>query len=361
MKQLTLYLFLFFAAAAIARTPENRIRFNKQNIFLNGSNSAWINFANDIGPDSEINIEGFRKSFAEIHASGGNAMRIWLHTTGQHSPLFNEAGKVTGPGESTIADVKALLDAAWENNVGLELCLWSFDMLRKKNGEKYTSRARHILSDRDATMTYVNNSLIPMVKALKGHPAIIAWEIFNEPEGMSNEFGWEFNNHVPMSDIQRFINLCAGAIHRIDPSVQVTNGSWSFLASTDVGEKNKNYYTDARLIEAGGDKDGVLDFYTVHYYDWAKEALSPFHHDASYWQLDKPIAVTEFYAKTTFGVDELSLHEELYKRGYAGAQSWSWTDANHQKMLLNMKDMYEKHKKDVEIKKSSKFKVSKSR
>lgn len=361
MKQLTLYLFLFFAAAAIAKTPENRIRFNKQNIFLNGSNSAWINFANDIGPDSEINIEGFRKSFAEIHASGGNAMRIWLHTTGQHSPLFNEAGEVTGPGESTIADVKALLDAAWENNVGLELCLWSFDMLRKKNGEKYTSRARHILSDRDATMTYVNNSLIPMVKALKAHPAIIAWEIFNEPEGMSNEFGWAFNNHVPMSDIQRFINLCAGAIHRTDPSVQVTNGSWSFLASTDVGEKNKNYYTDARLIEAGGDKDGVLDFYTVHYYDWAKEALSPFHHDASYWQLDKPVAVTEFYAKTTFGVDELSLHEELYKRGYAGAQSWSWTDANHQKMLLNMKDMYEKHKKDVEIKKSSKFKVSKSR
>lgn len=351
MKQLTFLFLLLAATAAIAKTPGNRIRFNKQKIFLNGSNSAWINFANDIGPDSEIDIEGFRKSFAEIHASGGNAMRIWLHTTGQHSPLFNEAGEVTGPGESTIEDVKALLDAAWENNVGLELCLWSFDMLRKKNGEKYTSRARHILTDRDATMTYVNNSLIPMVKSLKGHPGIIAWEIFNEPEGMSNEFGWAFNDHVPMSDIQRFINLCAGAIHRTDPSAQVTNGSWSFLASTEVGEKNKNYYTDARLIEAGGDKDGILDFYTVHYYDWAKEALSPFHHDASYWKLDKPVAITEFYAKTTFGVDELSLHEELYKRGYAGAQSWSWTDANHQKMLLNMKDMYEKHRKDVEIRK----------
>ncbi|MGE5395320.1 MAG: cellulase family glycosylhydrolase [Candidatus Saccharibacteria bacterium] len=351
MKQLTFIFLLLFATATIAKTPPNRIRFNKQNIFLNGSNSAWINFANDIGPDSEINIEGFRKSFAEIHASGGNAMRIWLHTTGQHSPMFNEAGEVTGPGQSTISDVKALLDAAWENNVGLELCLWSFDMLRQKNGEKYTTRAKHILSDRDATMTYVNNSLIPMVKELKGHPAIIAWEIFNEPEGMSNEFGWAFNDHVPMADIQRFINLCAGAIHRTDPSALVTNGSWSFLASTDVGAKNKNYYTDARLIEAGGDKDGVLDFYTVHYYDWAKEALSPFHHDASYWQLDKPVAITEFFAKTTFGVDELSLHEELYKRGYAGAQSWSWTDSNHEKMLINMKDMFEKHRKDVEIKK----------
>jgi len=342
---------LLFSVSAMAQSPGNRIRFNKQDLFLNGTNSAWINFANDIGPDSEINIEDFKKTFADVHANGGNSIRIWLHTTGAHSPIFNAAGEVTGPGEGTIADVKALLDAAWENNVGLVLCLWSFDMLRKNNGEVVTSRAKNILSNPEATKTYVNNSLIPMVKALKGHPGIVAWEIFNEPEGMSNEFGWEFNHHVPMSDIQRFINLCAGAIHRTDPSVQVTNGSWSFLASTDVGEKNKNYYTDARLIEAGGDKDGVLDFYTVHYYSWAKEALSPFHHDASYWKLDKPIAVTEFHPKTTFGVNELMLHEELYKRGYAGAQSWSWTDSNHEKMLMNMKDMFEKHQKEVEIKK----------
>jgi len=342
---------LLISVAGSAQNKKDRIRFNNQDLFLNGSNNAWINFANDIGPDSEINLEGFRKTFAEVHANGGNSMRIWLHTTCAHSPVFNASGEVTGPGEGTIADIKAILDAAWENNVGMVLCLWSFDMLRKNNGDLVTGRAKNILSNPEATKTYVNNSLIPMVLALKGHPGIIAWEIFNEPEGMSNEFGWEFNHHVPMSDIQRFINLCAGAIHRTDPAAQVTNGSWSFLASTDVGGKNKNYYTDARLIEAGGDKSGTLDFYTVHYYAWAKEELSPFHHDASYWQLDKPLAITEFHPKTTFGVDELLLHDELYKRGYAGAQSWSWTDSNHEKMLLNMKDIFTKYQKDVEIRK----------
>lgn len=344
-------LLLYFSFYGSAQDKKDRIRFNNQDLFLNGANIAWNQFANDIGPDSETNLEHFRKIFAEVHDAGGNSMRIWLHTTGAHSPVFNKAGEVTGPGNGTIADVKAILDAAWENNVGLVLCLWSFDMLRMKNGDVVTGRAKNILSNPEATKRYVTNSLIPMVKELKGHPGIIAWEIFNEPEGMSNEFGWEFNHHVPMSDIQRFINLCAGAIHRTAPGTQVTNGSWCFYASSDVGGKNKNYYTDARLIEAGGDKDGTLDFYTVHYYDWAKEECSPFHHDATYWQLDKPLAITEFYTKTTFGVDGAVLFDELYKRGYAGAQAWSWTDSNHEKMLLNMKDVSTKHKENVAIKK----------
>ena len=169
---------------------------------------------------------------------------------------------------------------------------------------------------------------------------------------MSNEFGWNFNYHVPMSDIQRFINQCAGAIHRTDSKAKVTNGSWCFYASTDVGAKNKNYYTDVRLIEAGGDKAGTLDFYTVHYYDWAKVECSPFHHDASYWQLDKPLVIAEFYPKTTFGVADSLLYAELYKRGYAGALAWSWTDSKHSIMLQNMSDIYSKYKKDVELKKN---------
>ncbi len=169
-----------------------------------------------------------------MHDAGGNALRWWLHTNGTVTPVFNDSGYPPGPGTGTIAIFHRALDVAWQREVGVILCLWSFDMLRSSNSATVLNRNRLMLTDTAYTCAYIDQSLIPMVQALKGHPAIIAWEIFNEPEGMSNEFGWSDVQHVPMSDIQRFVNLCAGAIHRTDPAAQVTNGSWSFKALSDV-------------------------------------------------------------------------------------------------------------------------------
>ena len=76
----------------MAQSKNNRVEFHKQSVFLNGANVAWINFANDIGPKSKTNIEGFRKIFSEVHANGGNSIRLWLHTTTTNSPEFDTTG-----------------------------------------------------------------------------------------------------------------------------------------------------------------------------------------------------------------------------------------------------------------------------
>lgn len=258
-----------------------------------------------------------------------------------------------------------------------------------------------MLSDTAATRAYIENALVPIVNAFKGHPGIIAWEVCNEPEGMSDEFGWPFTYHVPMVTIQRFVNRIAGAIHRIDPAAKVTTGAWSFIPLTDVQAVAKpadaptltrsltreeqqniqvrfaehygtvlpvddilapftcpqrmNYYRDDRLIAAGGDPLGILDFYSVHYYDWAGTALSPFFHPFEYWALTKPLVVAEFFLHDTFGIRYSVLYQALYATGYAGAMSWQWFQNAVQQGRTKevMRGLYARYARDIDPDSSS--------
>lgn len=392
-------IFALFVSHVYAQN--DRIPYRNHDLFLSGANVPWVSFARDVGPGF-TDLTRFSGFFQDVHNSGGNAMRLWLHTTGVSTPAFDASGVVTGPGNGTIADLKNILDRAEENQIGMILCLWSFDMLRKSIGARFTSRNAKMLTDTTFTLAYIRQALVPMVEALKGHPAIIAWEIFNEPEGMSEELGWDFNEHVPMADIQRFINLCAGAIHRADPQALITNGAWSFISQSDVtlpatsaplrmgrhertvapdkdglaryrrylqqyhevtleiedlrahlqrvlARANFNYYTDARLIAAGGDSLGILDFYTVHYYNWAGTDLSPFHQDYAVWGLDKAVAVTEYAMGNDFGVAGGDKYRVLFERGYAGALAWDWKNGDRQAMRDGMKYLFENHREAVDF------------
>ena len=75
----------------------NRISFNGQELFLNGTNLAWKSFANDIGPTSwSPELNHFKEVFTKLQASGANSMRLWLHTTGAYTPEW-DGDTVTGP------------------------------------------------------------------------------------------------------------------------------------------------------------------------------------------------------------------------------------------------------------------------
>ena len=396
MRKLIFISLIFITGFNLVQAQQDRINYNGQKLFLSGANLAWLNFARDIGP-GEHNFNSFADIFLSMHDQGGNALRWWLHTNGTVTPEFNSSGFVTGPGSSTISDIRKVLDLAWEREIGVILTLWSFDMLRSTNNINVLNRNTLLLTDTTYTKAYINNSLIPMIDSLKGHPAIIAWEIFNEPEGMSSEFGWSGINRVSMSAIQRFINLCAGAIHRTDPNAKVTSGAAGFSTLTDVvviakigtelaqlssadkkemeevffqkyrlplkadeiiqhfknveSMANFNYYSDSRLIASGNDKDGTLDFFSVHYYSWAG-TLSPFVRSATFWNLDKPTVVAEFYMTANNNVPKEYLFSTLYSNGYAGALPWSWTDnavTKVEDMLAGMKFMWDNYRSAVDV------------
>jgi len=349
IKFLPLYLLIPFLTTESTNAQDNRIEVNGQQLFASGMNLAWGKFARDL---TELDEELFTKALDEISEAGGNSMRWWMHVNGTRSPQFTD-GKVTGLAAGEIENVRQVLNMAQERNMVICLCLWSFDMLQGRQGVIY-GQNRDLLEKPEYTKAYIDNALVPMVKTLKGHPAIMCWEIFNEPEGMTKEFGWTpEEERTEMKYVQQFINLTAAAIHKEAPDEKVSNGSWCPRASSDIGDW-KNYYTDQELVKAGGEPAGILDFYMFHYYAWGKEALSPFHHPASYWELDKPLVIGEFSAKGPYdGIDAAKAHKYLYENGYAGAWSWTWTghDGNGgvKEATPGMKYLLENHPQDIQI------------
>ncbi len=404
-RKILLSAIIAFLIAANFSSGQNRIHYHNHDLFLSGSNLGWVNYSSDFGPRT-VDFSKFDKIFNDIHAVGGNSMRLWIHTDGTNTPEYGSNGMVTGPGVNLIADLKEILSLAQKHDVGLVLSIWSFNMVRNTINPTIIANNKLMLNDTTATMAYIRNALIPIVDSVKGNPAIIAWEIFNEPEGMTKEFGWSSvtTADIPMANVQRFVNLAAAAIHRTDPTAKVTNGTNNISTNSDVtalskisadqylnslsaadkekmvrlvqnkygvtltpeqimkqfyhvAAANKNYYTDARLIAAGGDPLGTLDFYTVHYYNFAGGAVvCPFTHPYSFWNLDKPLYVGEFYMDDAFTVPYSQKYETLYKTGYAGAMSWSWngdtqeSDNNtfaHTRTDASLQYMYENYHNDI--------------
>jgi hypothetical protein len=342
-----------------AAHSQDRISFAETDLWVNGANVAWVSFARDIGPGT-TRLDRFEEVFSEFSAAGGNVLRLWLHTTGEFTPEWSGLN-VIGAGAGAITDLRAILDLAWEYDIALMLTLWSHDMLDTGRPTSVTDRAYALLTEDDRLQFYIDNALTPMVEGLRGHPAIFAWEIFNEAEGFSAEYGWGSRRHVPMSRIQRFVNRAAGAIRRADPNASVTTGTWRMRMLSDIGMFT-NYYTDERLVAAGGDEEGHLDFYTVHFYAYFGSAESPFVHDYAHWQLDKPLIVAEFYTENTFRsvrqtIPYSELYESLYDRGYAGAMGWQWFNHPHSgeglthwpRILENTNAMFAAHEEDVRL------------
>jgi hypothetical protein len=318
--------------------------------FASGLNVAWINFANDV---PNPNLAAFDQLFQNTFNAGGRVVRWWFHVNGTSTPGY-EAATATNPGQTLpitseiISGVKSILDTAYADHVMLNISLWSFDMLQGTEDIPADTLANNLaLLTVDANrQAYIDNFLTPLVTALKGYHGLYSWEIFNEAEGMTTQFG--FNQagsdggpgmRVDESVIQKCVNWFADAIHTSDPSALVTEGVWQFTANANVSSDAhsfKNYYSDAELLAAGGDggtggrPKGTLDYYEDHYYDnfTGSQVVSPFTHPASYWDLDKPVVIGEFWPIDTDGVASADLYTTLFTGGYSGAWAWQYENAD---------------------------------
>ncbi len=143
---------------------------------------------------------------------------------------------------------------------------------------------------------------------------------------------------ISHANVLKFINRVAGSIHRVVPTAKVSTGTHSMPYNTDVameglGYENApfNYYTDERLVAAGGDPLGTLDFYQVHGYpEWSDVekdgVLNMFKYPKKHWKLDKPLIVGEHWNIIGANNEMLQPHhyQHLHDTGYAGAWGWAY-------------------------------------
>ena len=335
--------------AKVAHANKNTIHNKNMELFknfdfVNGINIAWVNFGRDIGVETEFGItktaynpdlEKFTEIFDKVSETGGNVVRWWYHTNGSTSPVFDANDEFVVPNPDFFeTDLRMLLDLAASKGLKIQICLWSFDMLKGRQWRVNSARNKKILTSEPHLNAYLEHALIPLVKAIGNHPGLYAWELFNEPEGMTNTYAghWpDFTDKITVPDLKKVINKMAAAIRKEVPQAKITVGALGFLSALDDSRLSfENNYSDAQLQQAGGETEGYLDFYNIHYYDWAGEAGSPFHNTFLESNLDKPAIIAEYYPDDTFQVNAQYLGVELINNGWHGSLIWSYTDRDWQ-------------------------------
>ena len=305
--------------------------YNGKKIFFSGTNLAWSDYNSDVG-DSPLNENAWRKAVEGTRAAGGNAIRWWLFNNMSQSPKIDQSTHlVSGLKENTIANMKKALDIAEEYGVMVSMCLFSHNLMEPNQwglySEKLDITANEKLFEDEGTAAFITNVLTPVVKAIGNHNALMTWEVFNEPEGMTS-VGWT-TKKLDKSVLQKFTNKIAAAIHTTNPELLVSTGS--------VNIQYQSWWNDSELIAAGGEANGTLDFFQTHYYPYYQnDAVSPFVNTAAqmattYKYDSKPMIIGEFPASGWAGTTYTSsmaaktqiTTEECYRESQFGGYTYT--------------------------------------
>ena len=324
-----------FAAPGLSVSGTD-LMYNGKKIFFSGTNLAWSDYNSDVG-DSPLNENAWRKAVEGTRAAGGNAIRWWLFNNMSQSPEIDQSTHlVSGLKENTIANMKKALDIAEEYGVMVSMCLFSHNLMEPNQwglySEKLDITANEKLFEDEGTAAFITNVLNPVVKAIGNHNALMTWEVFNEPEGMTS-VGWT-TKKLDKAVLQKFTNKIAAAIHTANPELLVSTGS--------VNIQYQSWWNDSELIAAGGEANGTLDFFQTHYYPYYQnDDVSPFMNTAAqmaakYNYDSKPMIIGEFpasgwagktYTSSMAAKTEITT-EECYRKafdgGYAGALAWQY-------------------------------------
>jgi hypothetical protein len=295
--------------------------------FMTGVNFPWNRFGLDFGGLSRLEQASISQSprtyqavLTDMRAHGATVVRWWvLPDFRGDGVLFDEKGRLTGLGSTTVADLQKALELSAKADVYLMLCLFSFDGFRptrEEDGARIVGISP-IVRDPAARKALVDAVVRPLARAAQAseyRDRLLSWDVINEPEWAlhgANPYGdpaytpMKGLDTVEHAQMEAFVEETVAALHEETPGAKVTVGS-------------------AGVKWAHAWKNVGLDFYQVHWYDWL-DAYWP--HDRppeSYGLGDKPVVVGEFPVSGMAGKDLRALMDTWYAKGYAGALGWAY-------------------------------------
>lgn len=241
--------------------------------------------------------------------AGPTVVRFFTLCDGRADPAFAPDGSVAGIDPVFYRDFDALLHAAERNRVLVIPVLLDFGWCahaRMVSGVQLGGHA-DVIRDPVKRRSFLERALRPLLERYGRHPAILAWDVCNEPEWIVDDIPAAFRRDhdvVSLDEMRVFVRSCAAYVHRLTPTQQVTLGS-------------------ARRMWVSLWQGCDLDLYQFHWFDHF------LHEEPFPWRpydelgLDKPCFIGEVpTASTAFTRQQFIAAAE--EGGYSGLLFWSY-------------------------------------
>jgi len=285
--------------------------------FLLGVNYPWAQYGHDFGLTSSghtgVSLPGtydrVARDFVEIRSCGVQVVRWFLFGDGRGG-FITDRGIPRSPDALLLKDVGAALQLAESAGVKLCLSLMDYLWLQDRGRDHQPNDSQRVLQFAAGREALLERVLLPLFCEFRGHPALFAWEIANEPEWAIREFNVHPFAKVAFAEFRAFAEEIVRAVHEYAGSL-VTLGS-------------------ARLIWFRAWSELGLDFYQAHYYPAAeRETKAELAKQlASLPRLDQPLWLGELPARDPSSLN-YSLEAALgtcRSAGLLGAAVWRWTE-----------------------------------
>lgn len=271
--------------------------------FLIGANLPWVHYGIDFGanawrPEGGISQPEERARlevvFAELVASGVRYLRWFLFCDGRAGIHFGAGGRPLGLDDFVFRDVDAALEIAGRHGIRIMFVLLDFlwcDPASTTRGVQIGGHA-HVLGEAGHREALLELVLRPLVEQYGEEPAILAWDIINEPEWITG---------VDAVDLHEWLNDSVALIH------SATNHP-ATVGSAGVRWRERYATLD-------------LDFYQVHWYDGLKRQPS-LETPLSELGFDRPVLLGEFPTRGSKRTAD-DIMTAARAAGYSGAFYWS--------------------------------------